>query len=707
MKTVITPRRFPGAIFLSVFLALSMTLLLVSSLLASGTLEPDNIMAPALTIDKQVDQAGAAAGSTIAYTIVVNNTGDEATQAIFTDTLPADLAYVANSLDIAFTSAFTTGVGVSGDTITWTGSIGPGGSITTIFQATVDGAAQIGGTITNTANVTGTGSLLSDSAVITVIPPLVIDKGVDQSEAEPGSTLIYTVVVTNTGSVAASAAFTDALPVELDYVANTLQVIPASAFTTTTTVANDVINWTGSLGPGGSVTTIFNATVDDALPLGSSVTNIATVSNNGVPLMAEVTTLITNVTPITKYIYMPFISKPLAAPTLQATTPTVDNSWTVSWSQVAGLVTGYRLEEAFDANFTSSVTVFNLDDAVTSRNIQHNPPSSGTYYYRVRAESGNNPGPWSNVVPVFAISDLNLKSTIPDYDNKWTLSWDSAGGVSHYELQESRRDDFSSEVETFNTGTATSKQVQHIFSTDNIRYYRVRAVYNGNPGPWSDTVKVISGYKDVFLSNTTNWAMRRSDTSNYNVLYRDNDNLQVELANANDYILVAPLAPAVGMNYEIEFEAKLSNPEDRHMYGLVFGGDWNGESCPNSGYTNCFTQYYQLRIQYRTNNGAPFLEFKLKRIDGHDSNNQPVGPVLIDWTKATAAVPDDWNVWVVEVESDGDIKISLGDTRIGTVRDEDMPADLGDYFGFWGETNDVGALKIRFDDIQVRHQKAQ
>lgn len=707
MNSDITPRRFPGAIVFSVLLALSITILFINQM-ASAQWQADATLTPLLTIDKQVDRSGAAAGSTLVYTVVVNNLGTTAANNVtFTDTLPADLQYVNNSLTIIPSQAFTTSANVTNNMITWSGSIGAGGAITTLFEATIDNAAVIGSSITNTATITGTGSLLFDDAVITVIPPLVITKQVDQAEAEPGSELVYTVVVSNTGSIAATATFTDALPAELTYVANSLNISTNQAFTTTVTLADGVINWDASLGPGGSITTMFNATVGASVPLGSSVTNIAAVSHSDIPLTAVATTLITHVVPITKYIYMPSIYRGLTAPTLQATTPTADYAWTVSWNQVEGAVTGYRLEEAFDANFTNNLTVYNLGSNVTSRNIQHNPPASGIYYYRVRAEAAGNSGPWSNVVPVYVASPVNLTNSLPSFDNGWTMSWNSAPGASAYELQESLRSDFSSDVQSFNTGTATSKGIVHGFNTTNIRYYRVRALYTSAPGPWSNTVRVVSSYQDVFNSNATGWAMRRTDNTNYNVFYRDNADFQVELANANDYVLVSPLAPTVELGYQIEFRAKLTNPADRHMYGLVFGGDWNGNTCPNNDYSSCFTHYYLFRVQYRSNNGAPFLEFKVNRISGHDSNNQPEGVILIDWVKATAAAPGDWNKWRIEVEADGDIKVSLGDTRLASVRDDTLTQFIGDYFGLWGETKENGAFKVNFDDIQIRRQKPQ
>lgn len=707
METMVSQRRFSGAFLVSLLLALSLVFLLVNGLLAADKLTDDTFLAPSLAINKQVDQATAAAGSTLAYTVILSNNGDGTANTVFTDTLPVELTYNVGSLDTTTNNAIETGVGVSGNVITWTGSIGPDGTATILFSAALDGGLSVGSTVTNTAVVTGTGSLLTDTAVTQIVdlPSLTVEKQVDQTEAEPGDTLAYTVVITNIDTTIVSAVFTDTLPAEVTYVANSLATDGSQVIETGIGVSGGVITWTGSLGVNGYVSIMFDAAVPAETELGTAVTNMAVVNDSGLILTDSVTTVITHVVPITKYAYLPSMFHALPIPTLQATTPDINNSWTLSWNLIASNVTNYRLEEAFDANFTNNVVVYTLNGNTSSKSVQHNPPASNAYYYRVRGEVNGNPGPWSNVVTVLAITDLNLKSTLPNRDNKWTVSWDSAVNVTYYELQESHKADFSSGVQSYNVGTATSKDFQPSFTTDNVYYYRVRVVVNSVPGQWSDTVPVIGGYEDSFGSSGTGWTMRRTDTPNYNIFYRsDADQLQIEVFNGEDYVLAAPMAPAVARDYEIKFEAKLIDPADRHAYGLAFGGNWDGTTtCPNNDYSSCFTKYYQLLVEYQSDNGNPYLEFKLKWVN-EESSNQPPDKTLIDWTKVTAAGPADWNTWTVKVDADGDLKVLLGDTQVGSVRHDEMPSNLGSYFGLMVQTKSNGSAKARFQVIQVRRQ---
>lgn len=540
----------------------------------------------------------------------------------------------------------------------------------------------------------------TDPLAEALAPQLGVRKAVDRPLAEPGDTLAYTVVISNSGADIGTAVLTDALPSDVTLQPGSLAATTNNAIQTGIGAAGGVITWTGSLGSGGFVTLTFAADVSAMLPLGTWITNTAVVTGGGAALASSAGTLITQVA---QSAYLPIVYAGIDAPQLQATQPDATNSWTVSWSQVPGGVTQYRLEEAYDANFTSNVQVYNVPGSQTSRSIQHNPPGNGVYYYRVRAEINGTPGPWSNVVPVFTLAELVLQSTPPNYDNQWTLSWNSAGSsVTGYELQESHVADFSSGVQGFTLGKVTQYSVERPIDTENVYYYRIRAKVGGGTGAWSDVLQVVGAYRDSFGDDATGWEMRRVDNTNYDVLYRsDVDNLQLELGGENNLIIASPLAPALDPPYRIEFTARFGSVQDRHMLGAVFGADWNGSACPNATFSSCFNSYYLLRIQYVAG-VAPFLEYKLKRIDGHDGDGRPYGPNLIDWTRVDGAAADDWNTWRIEVEPDNDIKIFLGGTRIGLVRDDDMPSPLPLFFGAMGETRANDDLRARFDAFGVR-----
>ncbi|MEZ4515975.1 MAG: hypothetical protein R3C44_03730 [Chloroflexota bacterium] len=142
--------------------------------------------------------------------------------------------------------------------------------------------------------------------------------------------------------------------------------------------------------------------------------------------------------------------------------------------------------------------------------------------------------------------------------------------------------------------------------------------------------------------------------------------------------------------------AKLKDVEDRHMYGIVFGGDWDGQSaCPG----NCFNRYYELRIQYRDLNGKQFQEIKLKRIDSHDGSGEPIGPTLIDWKKGGNVGDDDWVEIDVNVTASGYIRISWNGKYIAEVQDTTLINQT--YFGLELIAKDYGDARVKYDYIKI------
>lgn len=110
-----------------------------------------------LSVNKQVSNASPANGSSITYTITVANSAaspDLASGVEVTDLLPLGTTYVGHSGPGSYNS--TTGV--------WqVGSLAPGASATLTIQATVNATA--GAVITNTAEITASSQVDSDSTV--------------------------------------------------------------------------------------------------------------------------------------------------------------------------------------------------------------------------------------------------------------------------------------------------------------------------------------------------------------------------------------------------------------------------------------------------------------------------------------------------------------------------------------------------------------
>src|SRR5687768_2587274 len=74
--------------------------------------------------------------------------------------------------------------------------------------------------------------------------------------------------------------------------------------------------------------------------------------------------------------------------------------------------------------------------------------------------------------------------SLPNAGNEWFVAWNSGGtGSIQYELQEANDPNFTTNVMTYNAGTATGYLVNtHVPSLNNVYYYRVRAIINGVVG---------------------------------------------------------------------------------------------------------------------------------------------------------------------------------------------------------------------------------
>lgn len=220
-------------------------------------------------------------------------------------------------------------------------------------------------------------------------------------------------------------------------------------------------------------------------------------------------------------------------------------------------------------------------------------------------------------------------------------------------------------------------------------------------------------YIDNFEFDIDGWSARRwSDGAQYEYGHRSDCDqggrcgfLEAELKNNQAYTIISPLIPSKSPPYNIEVYARLmptddsDYPEDQAQYGIIFGGNWNGQECPNSEFSSCFTQYYELRVRFRDlGNDDRFLEYKLKRIDGHDSDNQNFGPDLIEWDKFGADVKK-FVEWDITVDDDGDISVSANDKLLDSVDDSTFINNR--YFGVEVRTGPDDESRVKFDLFKI------
>jgi len=118
----------------------------------------------------------------------------------------------------------------------------------------------------------------SATATTTVISPALLSatKVVSGSFA-PGGNVTYTIVLANAGPGAQVDNFdnelVDVLPAELELVSAS-----ATSGTAVATTGTNTVTWNGSILAGGTVTITIGATVRTTTPLGSSVSNQATIA---------------------------------------------------------------------------------------------------------------------------------------------------------------------------------------------------------------------------------------------------------------------------------------------------------------------------------------------------------------------------------------------------------------------------------------------
>jgi uncharacterized repeat protein (TIGR01451 family) len=284
--------------------------------------------------------------------------------------------------------------------------------------------------------------------------------------------------------------------------------------------------------------------------------------------------------------------------------------------------------------------------------------------------------------------------------NEWTVTWTSpAAEVTRYELQEAPDESFTTPT-TYDVGLALS----HFFNppaTIHLNHcYRVRAFVNDVASEWSNSECVFGNYRDDFNDPATNWAIRREDTDDTeNSSYYENGNFVLKIGGRWDYSIGAPVRSAPWTSYQVKTRVILEGGIDNlHSYGLIVGGDWNGQPCPNGDYSSCFNHYYRLNVIWF---GSPDrLRVNLKRIDYHDPDeNTGQGITLIPYRDMNVGDSSGWNEWLIQVSSTGNIKVFVNNNLVGEGNDTKYNNDR--YFGVFASSNEYLGTEPWFDWFEV------
>ncbi len=243
------------------------------------------VVVPQLTISKTANTPATVLGGSVAYTIVVHNTGETAyVGASITDSLVGVLDDASYNADATATRGTVT---FSSPTLSWTGDLAIGDSATITYTTTAHSPATGDKTMVNPVSSTTLGSTCPPASgdpacrttVAVLTPGLTIVKTADVANATLGSTVTYTVRVTDSGQTTyASAAISDALTAVEDDASYNGDV---SATTGTAAYAAGVVSWTGSLTPGASATIVYSVTINNPASGSGSLANTVTSSNVG------------------------------------------------------------------------------------------------------------------------------------------------------------------------------------------------------------------------------------------------------------------------------------------------------------------------------------------------------------------------------------------------------------------------------------------
>lgn len=198
-----------------------------------------------------------------------------------------------------------------------------------------------------------------------------------------------------------------------------------------------------------------------------------------------------------------------------------------------------------------------------------------------------------------------ISASLPNSANQWTISWESVPSATGYVIQQSNDSEFSTILDEVTVGAVDSYQFNNALSFNNIYYHRVMPVFNDVDGQWSNTAMVIGGYRDDFSDDSSGWTpVRRTTYLEETVPYygtgSEAGNLIIIVDDRWDWMIASPLMPTPKSPYAIQFRARVHAASNLVSGGAVFGGDWNGQACPEIGNvyetTNCFNHFYNFNL---------------------------------------------------------------------------------------------------------------
>ncbi len=309
-----------------------------------------------------------------------------------------------------------------------------------------------------------------------------------------------------------------------------------------------------------------------------------------------------------------------------------------------------------------------------------------------------------------ALPAPSVSATRPNSANAWSISWGTVPGVTGYEIQEAKKADFSDGVTT-DKGMALSHDVTHPASPFNSYFYRVRAKAGSLNGAWSDPIEVVGAYRDNFNANNTEWAIRRTtfieEVTSFYEIDSTRDWMILRVEDSWDWGIASPMKKAPKPPYVIEYRMMPANLGNLVSQGVVFGGDWNGQTCPDYStlagvyqHNICFNHFYntntiwfgKLKLLFERNDSLVWCP------TCGGSPMKRLGSQTLIETIENFTTPNSWNTWRIEVRSSG-IDLYVNGVKFFTFNDTRYINDP--YFGIFASTDEYSNSTARFDYIAI------
>ena len=220
---------------------------------------------------------------------------------------------------------------------------------------------------------------------------------------------------------------------------------------------------------------------------------------------------------------------------------------------------------------------------------------------------------------------------------------------------------------------------------------------------------IIGGYRDDFSDASSGWSpVRRTTYLEETVAYygsgSEAGNLIIIVADRWDWLIASPLKPTPEAPYAIEFRTRVHDASNLVSGGAVFGGDWNGQPCPEIGNvyqtTNCFNHFYNFNMIFY----GP-LKLLHEQVDSlfwcPNCGGSPIkrlGPT-IDVDPILSNGPSlEWHTYRIEVRASG-VKFFVDNVQRATFSNTTYINEP--YFGVFASTDEYKPSIWFFDYYQV------